>query len=204
MNSNRSERRHREKRQADRRQEVNLELMEDRQMRREFRRKIERRNRPKNEDDGSSTNNVRVFRSAIDVFHKLKHEVGKFETNIHVYDFFNFVITAHILQEWLLKDSTLPDYMRLRSKEIEKNQFWQVCKEISNGNKHFYLDHETKTITAISHVKLSPRSFDWGLSLEDGEYEAFVIGLRDGHFIGPRQLEDEILKMYEDVFKSIA
>jgi hypothetical protein len=202
MTSNRSERRQGEKREAERRQECNLGLMQDRQMRRQFRRNVERRNHAK--DDGESIPNLRVFRSAIDVFQKLKHEVSKLETNIHVYDFFNFVITAHILQEWLLKDSTLPDLMRLKAKEIEKNQFWQVCKEISNGNKHFYLDHETKTITAISHVKLNPKSFDWGLSLEDGGYEAFVIGLRDGHFIGPRQLEDEILKMYEDVFKSIA
>ncbi len=204
MNSHHKDRRHGEKRQADRRQEINLQLMEDRQMRREFRRKVERRNHAKNEDEQNSTHNVRVFRSAIDVFHKLKHEVSKFESNIHVYDFFNFVITAHILQEWLLKDTSLPDVMRLKAKEIEKNQFWQVCKEISNGNKHFYLDKETKIIKAISHVRLNPKSYDWGLSLEDGEYEAFVIGLRDGHFIGPRQLEDEILKMYQDVFKSIA
>jgi hypothetical protein len=53
-------------------------------------------------------------------------------------------------------------------------------------------------------VRLNPKSFDWGLSLEGGEYQAFLIGLRDGHFIGPRQLEDEILKMYEDDFKSIS
>ncbi|GEM_PF-1912863 len=202
MNSNFNERRQGDKREAERRQECNLGLMQDRQMRRQFRRNIERRSRAK--DDSKSTPNLRVFRSAIDVFHKLKHEVGKLEVNIHVYDFFNFVITAHILQEWLLKDSTLPDVMRLKAKEIEKNQFWQVCKEISNGNKHFYLDHETKTIKGISHVRLNPKSFDWGLSLEDGEYEAFVIGLRDGHYIGPRQLEDEILKMYEDVFKKIS
>jgi hypothetical protein len=200
MSLNRNERRQGEKREAERRQECNLGLMQDRQMRRQFRRNIERRGKA----DDESIPNLRVFRSAIDVFHKLKHEVGKLETNIHVYDFFNFVITAHILQEWLLKDSTLPDVMRLKAKEIEKNQFWQVCKEISNGNKHFYLDHGTKTITGISQVRLNPKSFDWGLSLEGGGYQAFVIGLRDGHFIGPRQLEDEILKMYEDVFKSIA
>jgi hypothetical protein len=88
MNSNYNERRNREKRGIDPRHEVNLELMEGRQMRRLFRRNAERRSRAK--DTGESIPNLRVFRSAIEVFHKLKHEVSKFETNIYVYDFFNF------------------------------------------------------------------------------------------------------------------
>ena len=118
--------------------------------------------------------NLRVFMSAIDVFRKLKHEVSKIEVNIHVYDFFNFVITAHILQEWLLKDSSLPDSVRLKAKEIEKNQFWQACKEISTGKKYFSY-HETKTSKGISHVRLNLKRFDWELSLKDGEYKSFLL-----------------------------
>ena len=78
--------------------------------------------------------------SPCDLLKKLKFEAERLKQNFNSYDFFNFVVTAYHLCDWveknfgLRKGDILDSYLEI-----------QICRDLANASKHFGIDRYQST-----------------------------------------------------------
>ena len=73
--------------------------------------------------------------SPCDLLKKLKFEAERLKQNFNSYDFFNFVVTAYHLCDWVEKN------FGLRKGDILNSYLEiQICKDLANASKHFGID----------------------------------------------------------------
>lgn len=75
--------------------------------------------------------------SPCDLLKKLKFEAERLKQNFNSYDFFNFVVTAYHLCDWVGKNANIP----LKRKDIpDYYKEIKICKDLANASKHFRID----------------------------------------------------------------
>lgn len=80
------------------------------------------------------------LQSVEDLFGKLERELARLEADVTPDNYFNFVITAYHICDWVEKGPGASKPV-LRELESFRGQLpIRVCRDIANGSKHFQLD----------------------------------------------------------------
>lgn len=66
--------------------------------------------------------------------------------------FFNFCVTAHSLRDWCIKYLKIADTSSFHI-EMNKNIYFEVCRDIANSSKHFGLDESKSTVNNAKSIK---------------------------------------------------
>ena len=96
------------------------------------------------------------FSCALDLFKKLKRDRARIDLELSPDVFFDFVVTAWSVFDWVKEDKSLPTEARreVTSGILYKNRILKTCGDLANSSKHFHLDHRRKTpITAGTNVQ---------------------------------------------------
>lgn len=139
------------------------------------------------------------LKNANDLFKKMLRDSEAIKKEVSSNNFFNFVVTAYHLCEWVEKD---PSYSKDAKRQIhslrEQPQF-KICRDIANASKHF----KSKEITAKEAS--SEKGFGLG-RFGHGGYgvgeESIRIELCDGTEYDALELCNKIESMWSDFFKN--
>src|SRR5688500_15419440 len=77
------------------------------------------------------------LRTAIDLYAKLKRDATALDGEVSGDRAFNFLVTAHHLQEWIRKDSTTKRQVLERLEAFKSNPYLTLCSDLANASKHF-------------------------------------------------------------------
>ena len=85
---------------------------------------------------------VAGFVSATDLYEKLKRDRDRLRSQVTPDAFFDFVVTAYSIFDWVDKDQSLPQAARTeaRNRVPYSDQVLKVCRDLANSSKHFTLD----------------------------------------------------------------
>lgn len=142
------------------------------------------------------------LRTVSDLFAKLEREAGKLRQEVSSDDFFNFVVTAYSLADWIQNDpsvdaSAIADLHRFRSSPCIR-----ICRDLANSSKHFILDPRRNPTPKVESAS-SDQGFgmgrfgfgDFGL----GEEQITVV-LTDGETLDGLQFVDDVLREWKLFF----
>ncbi len=166
------------------------------------------------------------IKTCLDLYEKLKFDSSRIRENdsYHDYDIYNFVVTAHHLNEWILKDKI--NRPQLSTKKIKRQpsiikRIMAVLEEIANCNKHMHLDESNEKNKSVLETQ-KPEIRSWwsyyknkplpGITLKDGylniaEIESLVMKYFDWVFddqISENDFPEDILKFtkyWESIFR---
>lgn len=89
--------------------------------------------------------------SARDLFAKLQRDADALEEEVTSDRFFNFVVTAYSLIDWVFHDPATPAAARPKVDRIQqgldslcRNKWLKICRDLSNSCKHFKLNYTPK------------------------------------------------------------
>lgn len=141
------------------------------------------------------------LRSPRDLYEKVRRDAGRLRVEVTSDDFFNFVITAYSLADWIKNDLRLPDAVRTYPVASKSNgdQILLLCGEIANGSKHFALRKANPQARAITS------SQGWGMGRYGrGAYgvgeESIVIAMADGTERHCLEFVDDVVAFWESFF----
>ena len=72
-----------------------------------------------------------------DLYHKMKHDFGILTQEQTSYTYFNFIIDANHLIEWIEKDTNLSDDVIRRATTIKNLCSYKLINDMANRGKHF-------------------------------------------------------------------
>jgi len=138
------------------------------------------------------------LKTASDLYAKLQRDAQSLDDTVDSDHFFNFVVTATHLRQWIEKDPSLEREVRSRLGREAKSDLLAICTDIANASKHF-ADRPAK----VTDVALSIRGFGAGRFGKGkcgiGE-ETITIKLKDGTKINALDLVAQVLDLYARVF----
>jgi len=105
-----------------------------------------------------------------DLYGKLKHDFQALTKEENSYNYFNFVVTANHLVEWISKDDKLPISFRQRAEEIRSVWQHELIQDMANRGKHFIRKDY------IREKQISKDKYIPGFSYEDFSYKDFNYG----------------------------
>ncbi len=139
------------------------------------------------------------FLNSKDLFQKLKRDANALEKECTSDNFFNFVVTAYHLCDWIKKDPSCPQSSKNDVSYVRQRTCIRVCRDIANASKHFRLNY-----TPIVAKTESKRGYGHG-RYEHGGYnkgeEKIYIELADGTKCDALSLYREVIDFWERFFK---
>jgi hypothetical protein len=90
------------------------------------------------------------FNSSLDLFHKVERDKEDLISVVTPDTFFNFVVTAHSLVDWVKNDRMVSEKARQECKKLAKNDQWLLaCRELANGSKHFFINRSEPIVEKV-------------------------------------------------------
>jgi Protein of unknown function (DUF2442) len=140
------------------------------------------------------------LRSASDLLAKIKRDAAALEEQVTSDRFFNFVVTAYSLIDWIKNDPIVPP-----SAKTDVNSLYiklKICHELANSSKHFVLKTK-KGRRPVTNGVTSKRG--WGLGrFGRGPYgvgeEDININLSDGSTLNLLKFKDDVLTVWTNFF----
>ncbi len=96
---------------------------------------------------------------ACDLFKKLKHDADRL--NIDEFDskpdefkyaFYDFVVTAYHLCDWVKEDNAIPISKKQIKQILDNNDIIKICRDLANASKHVTLNYTQ----VVSHADSPP------------------------------------------------
>src|SRR5438128_7144141 len=93
-----------------------------------------------------------LLRSAADLLQKVRRDAALLDQEITSDRFFNFVVTAYSLIDWIKHDPTVPASAKTPSTiDLIRNDPWLLlCGDAATGAKHFKLTSRAPTADKVS------------------------------------------------------
>jgi len=139
------------------------------------------------------------FKNARDLLEKLRREVARLDKEVTGDNFFNLVITAYHIVDWVENDTSLPSSARRAARIMKRNKHIAICHDITNASKHFSLDYTPKTDSAESQQGLGMGRLGFG-GLGVGEEQIDIV-CTDGTQINSLELANNVLATWDAFFK---
>jgi len=141
------------------------------------------------------------LRSAKDLLEKLRREHSRIEREVTSDAFFNFVVTAYHLIEWVKKDPSIPAIAKNDLSSVKSNSTISVCRDLTNASKHFSLNSNYKKQVTSGAVSMR----GWGVGRYGrGGYgvgeESISVELLDGTKYNAIALVRDTLRVWESFF----
>ncbi|MCK4795254.1 MAG: hypothetical protein KAV87_66605 [Desulfobacteraceae bacterium] len=138
------------------------------------------------------------LKTAADLYAKLQRDAQRLDDTVDSDRFFNFVMTASHLRQWIENDPSVAREVRSRLGHEAKSDMLAICTDIANASKHF-----AARPTKVTDVALSIRGFGAG-RFGKGKFgigeETITIKLKDGTEINALDLVAQVLDLYARVF----
>src|ERR1035437_7744477 len=80
------------------------------------------------------------LRTARDLLAKLERDAALLRQEVSSDRFFNFVVTAYSLLDWVQNDPGVHKVVKLDLERFRSTQSIQICRDLANSSKHFTLD----------------------------------------------------------------
>jgi len=111
------------------------------------------------------------FQSPHDLLEKLRRERERFSKSYltgpsaEVADhFWNFVVTAYHVKDWLKKHSTTQYTKQDVESYVKGSVVLSACRDLCNAGKHFAIDNYTPVVTSAPHESAGPQTIMAGFS----------------------------------------
>lgn len=118
--------------------------------------------------------------------------------------FFNFVVTAYHLREWIKLDPTVPELAKHPAvmKAVSRNKWFRVCRDLANASKHFQLDSKRNPDPIVASATASKEEGDdpYGNGPYGAGDERIVIELTDGSRYHCLDLIAGVLNLWDRFF----
>ena len=138
------------------------------------------------------------FRCAKDLFEKLKRDGKLLEEQVTSDRFFNFVVTAYHLCEWVQKDPQIQD----RPQFPGNNSNIAICRDITNASKHFGLNEKGRKKAVVKQVD-SKKAFGtgrFGKGAYGGGEEGIKIILEGGKVMDAIGFKNSVVDLWTSFF----
>jgi len=91
------------------------------------------------------------LRTARDLLAKLERDAQLLREEVSSDRFFNFVVTAYSLADWIQNDPSVPGSAKAALTSFRGQSQIQICRDLANASKHFQLDpHRNPNPTVAS------------------------------------------------------
>ncbi len=92
------------------------------------------------------------LRSAADLLQKVRRDAALLDDEVTSDRFFNFVVTAYSLIDWIDHDPTVPIAAKAPAEiaALRADQWLLLCGDAATGAKHFKLTRRTPTAVKVS------------------------------------------------------
>jgi hypothetical protein len=101
------------------------------------------------------------IRTARDLLAKQERDAQLLREEVSSDRFFNFVVTAYSLADWIQNDPTVPASAKADLARFRSTPAIQVCRDLANASKHFQLDPRRNPNPAVTAAD-SERGFGVG------------------------------------------
>jgi hypothetical protein len=144
-----------------------------------------------------------TLKSAKDLLHKLERDIKLLDVEVTTDKFFNFVITAYSICDWIKNDPSVPIAAKKALSQFRTQQEILICRDVANSNKHFVLNPRNQSQAVTQEVK-SEAGFGVGRygvgGFGVGE-EEITITLNDGSVFGAIDFASQVIAAWQDFFK---
>lgn len=141
--------------------------------------------------------------TASDLLSKLCREKTLLDEQITSDRLFNFVVTAHSLNDWIKNDPNVTQSAKDALQSHRRNELLRVCRDVANACKHFNLDdsNERRSVTAavVSRSGFGVGRFGVG-GYGVGE-ESITVALRQGHQFDVLRFCREVVDVWSSFFE---
>ena len=138
------------------------------------------------------------LKTAADFYAKLQRDAQRLDDTVDSDSFFDFVVTATHLRQWIEKDPSVAREVRSRLGHEAKSDLLAICTDIANASKHF-----ANRPAKVTDVAVSIRGFGAG-RFGKGKFgigeETITIKLQDGTEIDALDLVSQVLDLNARVF----
>ena len=145
------------------------------------------------------------FETSRDLFAKLKRDVALLEEEVTRDRFFNFVVTACHLAEWIRKDPAFPSSQRKGLSQLEKNRLFRACCDIATASKHYQLRAKRAARAEVDEVS-SQQGYGLG-RYGIGDYgvgeEEIKISLSSVEQMEAREFARQIIELFDPLFSAV-
>jgi hypothetical protein len=144
------------------------------------------------------------LKTAPDLLAKLERDAQLLREEVSSDRFFNFVVTAYSLADWIKNDPTVPPSAKSDLQRFRSTAQIQICRDLANASKHFQLDPKLnpypKVAAADSEQGFGVGRFGVG-GYGVGEEEITVV-LSVGQAISGLDLMEGTLREWNQFFTS--
>ena len=141
------------------------------------------------------------LKSATDLLQKVRRDAGLLDEEITSDRFFNFVVTAYSLIDWIIHDPSIPIAAKTPTEidALRADQWLVICGDAAIGAKHFKLTRRTPTVAKVSVIS------GWGIGrFGKGKFgigeEHITVHMPDGRVFGALDLVAGVLTTWQTFF----
>lgn len=142
------------------------------------------------------------LRTARDLYEKLRRDAARLDEQVTSDGFFNFVVTAYSLADWIKNDPSIPQSAR-QDPEATKHKGADIlllCGELANGSKHFLLTKNTPPSASKVTSSMGYGVGRFGTGLFGVGEEEIAIEMRDGTLRTCLEFVQQVLHFWEAFF----
>lgn len=139
------------------------------------------------------------FKTARDVLEKLRRDVQALDEQVTGDRFFNFVITAYHIMDWVKQEPSVPSN---DAQSMYQNKYFALCHDLANASKHCVLRENYGNQEANS-AESKQGTFGcgrFGKGIFGVGEEWIVVSCRDGVKISSLELAHGMLGVWDSFF----
>jgi hypothetical protein len=144
-----------------------------------------------------------LLKTATDLFGKVQRDAALLHEGITSDRFFNFVVTAYSLIDWIKHDPTVPQSAKAPAamKAIRRNPWLLLCGDAATGAKHFKLDQREPTAEMVSVLPSGYGVGRYGAGSFGGGEEHITVHLPDRTVYGALDLVEGVVEAWKAFFE---
>jgi hypothetical protein len=144
------------------------------------------------------------LKSARDLLAKLERDAALLREEVSSDRFFNFVVTAYSLADWIEKDPSVPASARSSLQQFRGTSEIQTCRDLANASKHFELDKKMSPSPTVATAE-SEEGFGVG-RFGVGGYgvgeEEITVTLTAGNVINGLDVMENAVRAWKQFFST--
>ena len=141
------------------------------------------------------------FETANDLLEKLRREAAGLDEEVTGDKFFNFIITAYHITDWIKSDPTVPVSAKDDISSMYQDTYVAISRDLANSSKHFSLRSNYQN--QVTDSTKSQQGYGFGRYGKGGYgigEEQIDIECTDGSKYNALDLAKNVLKSWESFF----
>lgn len=133
-----------------------------------------------------------------DLFEKLRRDADLLREAVTSDRFFNFVVTAHSLNDWVKNDSSVPQSAKNSLGNHRRDLLLRTCRDVANACKHFELDaaNQARAVTASVSSQSGFGVGRYGAGAYGKGEESIRLALRNGRRFNVLEFSEQVVSIW--------